>query len=374
MKIAMIILAAGFSERMGALKPLLPIGGESALLRTVSLGRLEKIHSISVVTGHRHEEVEAELALGRAKNVRHVYNSHYADGMFTSVKAGIHSLPGDIDGFMLLPVDHCAVAPETLEKVIAAFVLSNGRAVVYPTYNGERGHPPLIPYGFAAGIKAYDGADGMRGFLAPYPYEEVEVDDRGILLDMDTPPDYEALLTHLGLPTYPDDAASRRLIAKYQMPEHIIAHCCQVNDLAQHIAGMLRRKGVKLNTDLLSTACLLHDIARLEPEHATAGAKLLLQEGYPAAARLVAVHMDLPDDDSPAPDEASLLYLADKLSRYGKITTPEETLSVLKTRYADDTAALAHAIARMKRAFSILDMLKNRYKIGFEDIADCMAE
>jgi CTP:molybdopterin cytidylyltransferase MocA len=123
MKIAMIILAAGFSERMGVLKPLLPVGGESALLRAVGLGRHEKIHSISIVTGHRHEEVQAELMKCGAKNIRHIHNAKYAEGMFTSVKAGIHSLPGDIDGFLLLPVDHCAVRPETLEKVIAAYIL-----------------------------------------------------------------------------------------------------------------------------------------------------------------------------------------------------------------------------------------------------------
>jgi CTP:molybdopterin cytidylyltransferase MocA len=374
MKIAMIILAAGFSERMGVLKPLLPVGGESALLRAVGLGRHEKIHSISVVTGHRHEEVEAELLRCRAKNTRHVYNSRYAEGMFTSVKAGIHSLPNDIDGFLLLPVDHCAVKPETLEKVIAAFVLSNGQAVVYPTYSGEHGHPPLIPYGFTAGIRDYDGNDGMRGFLSPYPFEEVDVDDRGILLDMDTPSDYEALLTHLGLPTYPDEETCNRLLEKYQTPENTVAHSRQVRDLALCIAGLLKKQGIAVNEDLLSAACLLHDMARLEPEHATAGAKLLLQEGYPAAARLVAVHMDLPDDYIPKPDEMSLLYLSDKLSRHGKISSIEETNAVLKARFADDPAALAHAKARMDRANAILDMLKDRYKIGLEDISGKLAE
>ncbi len=369
MKIGMIILAAGFSKRMGVLKPLLPVSGESALLRAVRLGRSEKIHSISVVTGHRHEEVEAELLKCRTKNVRHIYNSKYAEGMFTSVKAGIHSLPNDIDGFLLLPADCCAVKTETLEKVISTFILSRGQAIVYPTYNGERGHPPLIPYSFAAGIREYDGSGGMRGFLAPYPYEEVDTDDRGILLDMDTPVEYEALLTHLGLPTYPDEETCYRLLEKHTTPENVITHCRQVNTLAQRIAELLRGKGVCLNESLLSAACLLHDIARLEPEHEAAGAKLLLREGYPAAARLVAAHMDLPGGYSPTLDETALLYLADKLSRYGKISTIEETLVALRPRFTDNPAALAYAEKRLEYAQTILDVLRNSYEITYDDIA-----
>jgi hypothetical protein len=289
--------------------------------------------------------------------------------MFTSVRAGIHSLPNDVDGFLLLPVDHCGVKPETMERVIAAYVLSNGQAVIYPTYNGERGHPPLIPFGFAEGIRDYDGGGGMQGFLAPYPYAELETDDRGILLDMDTPRDYEALLTHLGLPVYPDEEACTLLVEKYQTPENVIAHCRQVNDLALRIAGLLLNKGVRINKDLLSAACLLHDIVRLEPAHEMAGAKLLLTEGYPAAARLVAAHMDLPVDYSPEPDEAALLYLADKLSRYGKTTSVEDTLTSLRTRYASDPGALARAEKRMTHAHAILEMLKEKYDIKYNDIA-----
>lgn len=374
MKIGMIILAAGLSKRMGVLKPLLPVGGESALLRAAGLGKAEKIHIISVVTGHRREEVEAELLRCRAKNVRHIYNKRYSEGMFTSIQAGIHSLPNDVDAFLLLPVDHCAVKPETLERVIAAFVLSNGQAVVYPTYNGERGHPPLIPFGFAAGIRDYDGSGGMRGFLAPYPFEEVDVDDRGILLDMDTPSDYESLLTHLGLPVYPDEETCVRLLEKYKTPENVIVHCRQVNALALRIAELLIEKNIQINKDLLSAACLLHDIVRPEAAHETAGAKLLLTEGYPAVARLIASHMDLPGDYGPKPDETALLYLADKLFRDGEISSIDETTARLRTRYAGDSDALARAAQRMAHARMILEMLQNTYKISYQEISGAPVE
>lgn len=371
MKIAMIILAAGFSERMGVLKPLLPVGGESALLRAVSLGRLEKIHSISVVTGNQREVIEAELMRSRAKNIRHIYNKHFAEGMFTSVKVGIHSLPGDIDGFFLLPVDHCAVMPETLEKTIAAFILSNGQAVVYPTYHNERGHPPLIPYSFAADIKEFDGTDGMRGYLSVFPFDEVDVNDPGTLLDMDTPRDYAALLTQLGLPTYPDENACRRLLEKYNTPAHIVTHCRQVNALALRMAELLGEKGVIIDKGLLTSACLLHDIQKLQPEHADAGSKLLLTEGYPATAMLIAAHMDLPEDYKPNPDEMSLLYLADKLFRNGEIVDPQAKINELPSLFPDDPEAVKNAKRRMVCAEAILDMLKVRFDINFADIQPC---
>ena len=370
MKIAMIILAAGYSQRMGVLKPLLPVGTESALHRAVSLGKTENVHLISVVTGHRHEDVEAELYKKHAKNVRHIYNAAFSEGMFSSVRAGIHSLPHDIDGFLLLPTDHCAVKPDTVEKVIATFILTNGQAVVYPVMDRRRGHPPLIPRRFVDDINDYTGKDGMRGYLSQYPYEEVEVDDEGVYMDMDTPSDYSALLTHLGLPVYPDKDACRDLMAKYNMPENIVGHSRLVETLALKTAALLSEKGVDINTDLLSSACLLHDIARKQPEHAEAGAKLLVMEGWPETAKLVSQHMDLPDGFQPGADALSLLYLSDKLARQDRPVPLEETIIGLSKRFADNPVALARAKARMAHAKAVMEHLTIQYGISLEDIID----
>ena len=323
---------------------------------------------ISVVTGHRHEEVETELYKAHAKNVRHIYNAAFTDGMFSSVKAGIHSLPHDIDGFLLLPVDHCAVKPDTVEKVIASYILSGGSAVIYPVMDGRRGHPPLIPKKYIDGIKDYDGMDGMRGFLSQFPFEEVEVDDAGIYLDMDTPSDYSALLTYLDLPVYPDADKCRDLMEKYQMPENIAAHSRLVEKLALKTAALLAEKGVAVNTKLLSSACLLHDIARLEPNHAEAGAKLLLAEGWPETARLVSLHMDLPEGFQPGTDSLSLLYLSDKLARKEKPVPLEKTISGLSERFSEDPVALERARERMVRAQEIMQLLNRQFGIRTEDI------
>jgi hypothetical protein len=82
--------------------------------------------------------------------------------------------------------------------------------------------------------------------------------------------------------------------------------------------------------------------------------KLLLKEGYPAAAGIVGVHMDLPEDAEGLPLETILVYLADKLYRRGEIVPVEETLKAVKTRFADNPEALTRAKKRMVPARSIL--------------------
>jgi CTP:molybdopterin cytidylyltransferase MocA len=134
-----------------------------------------------------------------------VENRGYADGMFSSVLAGVAALPDAARAFFLLPGDCCAVLPETLTGLIKAF--ERLQTTVFPTFDSQRGHPPLIPYSLAAALLEYGGEGGTKGFLAQYPSAELPVSDGGILLDMDTPRDYADMLRSLNLaPDRPDGA------------------------------------------------------------------------------------------------------------------------------------------------------------------------
>jgi HD superfamily phosphodiesterase len=108
---------------------------------------------------------------------------------------------------------------------------------------------------------------------------------------------------------YPDAAERRRLFQLCQTPDAVIAHGAAVARCAADLAQQL---SCPVDTDLLTAACLLHDLTRGNPDHAHSGAQVLEQAGYPSLAALVAVHHDLPEDACP---EACLLYLADKLVR-----------------------------------------------------------
>lgn len=351
MKTAVIILAAGYSSRMGAFKPLLPVGGERALSRAVSLGTAARADSILVVTGHRRGEIEALLPPGAIP----VFNPEFDRGMFSSVRAGIRALPPGTEAFFLLPVDCAAVGAETLTVLAAAY---DGCAVLYPEHGGRRGHPPLIPARFTAGIEGYDGTDGMRGFLAGLPARRVPVNDPGILLDMDTAADYAALLRALGLPPCPTEAECAALFKKYQTPDAVVAHGREVAQIAGDLAGQLLAKGAPLDPELTRCAALLHDLCRTEDRHAEAGAAALLEAGFPAVAEIVAVHMDLPENAETVSLEAQLVYLADKLCRRGRVVPLRETLAGFS---GGDPGAYSGAHRRLHAADAVLRRLHDAY-------------
>ena len=115
--IVAIVLAAGFSSRMGAFKPLLPFGERTLIDHFVTNLRKAGVERIHVVTGFQAGDLAPELTrLG----VTRVHNPNFAAGMFSSVRAGVASLPPDADAFLLAPVDVPLLRPSTIARVLHA--------------------------------------------------------------------------------------------------------------------------------------------------------------------------------------------------------------------------------------------------------------
>lgn len=197
----MVILAAGLSERMGAFKPLLPVGSSPAILRDIKTAVAAGVGDIIIVTGHSRIELERVLS-ANAPGVRTVFNRRFEEGMLSSVRAGVSALSADCAAFFLLPADCCAVSVETLKLLVGEIERDETNSVIYPVHKGVRGHPPLIPAQYADRILADSSIDGLRSILAPLPSIELETFDPGVLLDMDTPEDYAHILAYFGLPNY----------------------------------------------------------------------------------------------------------------------------------------------------------------------------
>ena len=361
----MIILAAGLSERMGVFKPLLPVGRRPAVLRCIDTA-LEagiRVGDITVVTGFNAGALEPIVG-GAHPEVRLAENATYREGMFSSVQTGLAALPAGTDAFFLLPADCCGVTSDALKMLIGRLCDVGENAVIRPSYQGRRGHPPLIPAKYARPLRAYAGDDGLKGFLRTLPAVEVEMDGPGALLDMDTPEDYAQLLVHLNLPVSPDRAQCAELFAKYKAPGDVVSHGEHVAAVALDLARSMASRGASLNTDLLESACLLHDIARTEANHARAGMNLLLKEGYPAAAKLVGMHMDLPDGVPDDIAEGELLFLADKLCRRGRIVSIDDRVNELSSAYPPDSEAFINALSRMASARAILVALTAKFGIS----------
>ncbi len=191
---AAIILAAGYSRRMERFKPLLPIGGTTLVDRLISTF-LDTNVEVYVVVGYRADEIRAAI---EDRNVVVVENPNYNLGMFTSVQAGVRSLVSGYDAFFVMPADVPLVGPFTIESLMTASAQHRGR-IIYPVFEKRRGHPPLIPMSLAPKITASGNDHSLRDVLHSFERLalEVNVPDSGILLDIDTPDDYDSLVKRL---------------------------------------------------------------------------------------------------------------------------------------------------------------------------------
>lgn len=182
-----IVLAAGYSSRMGTFKPLLPLGSATAVERAVMSLRNGGVYDIVVVTGHRAEELRPLLA---RLDAREAHNQQAELGMFSSVLAGVAALPDSATAIFVLPVDTPLVKASTVRDLSRAYLTSR-TAVVYPTFRGKRGHPPLIALSCFSELLPPTLMGGLAAVLARQTNViDLPVLDEGILWDMDTPEDY----------------------------------------------------------------------------------------------------------------------------------------------------------------------------------------
>jgi CTP:molybdopterin cytidylyltransferase MocA len=190
--LAAVVLAAGYSRRMGAFKPLLPFGSTTVIERVIATIREAGVETIRVVVGWQAEQLIPVLA---RRGIPWVRNERFEDGMFSSVQAGVRSLPSGLRAFFILPGDMPLVHPSTLTRLIAAWDAQPG-GIVYPCYQGRRGHPPLIAAAYIPEILAEAPPGGLRELLAHHAQDarDIEVTDPGILVDLDTPDAYQESL------------------------------------------------------------------------------------------------------------------------------------------------------------------------------------
>ncbi|MEW6257260.1 MAG: molybdopterin-binding/glycosyltransferase family 2 protein [Pseudomonadota bacterium] len=185
--IAAVVLAAGRGTRMpGANKLLETIGDTVVVRRVVEAAVAGGADPVLVVTGHERERVAASLT-GLPVSV--VENAAFAQGLSTSVAAGIRAVPDTCQGALLMLGDMPLVDGPLVQKLIAAFSPAEGRLVVVPLAEGRRGNPVLWSRRFFPALSALEGDMGARALLAAHPEAvmEVETSGPGATLDVDTP-------------------------------------------------------------------------------------------------------------------------------------------------------------------------------------------
>jgi molybdenum cofactor cytidylyltransferase len=185
-KVAALVLAAGQGRRMGGPNKLLSTVNGQPLVRIAAEAALKsKAASVTVVTGHRKDDVET--ALGGLR-VKFIHNPDYEEGLSTSLRAGLQGLPADIDGAVVLLADMPAVDAATIDKLIGAFNPEQGALLVVPTFAGKRGNPVLWSSRYFPALMAVQGDTGGRHLIGENPEAVAEVEiGETVALDIDTP-------------------------------------------------------------------------------------------------------------------------------------------------------------------------------------------
>ena len=194
--ISAIILAAGESKRMGQQKLLMSWGKVSVIQHVISVFAKAGVDEIVVVTGSHREEVEANLSqLKKDYPVRSLFNEDFATGdMLSSIQCGLRALtPKPEDAALIALGDQPQVREGSVRRVCKTFE-ETGSPLVVPSYHMRRGHPWLVARSLWDAILALRNPQTPRDFLNSHADEikYVEVDDEGILADLDTPEQYRA--------------------------------------------------------------------------------------------------------------------------------------------------------------------------------------
>lgn len=175
-----VVLAAGYSSRANTNKLALEIDGIPILSRIVMT--LQHVcHDIVVVSGHYNQEV-TQLMAG-IQSVQVVHNKNYKDGMFSSVKTGMSHIDHDC---LLIPGDYPTVNRRTLDQLI------EGNGIIrVPIYKGRKGHPIFISKKLVKPLLNHPDTSNLKVFRDLYEVEYIEVQDQGVMMDVDTIEDYQ---------------------------------------------------------------------------------------------------------------------------------------------------------------------------------------
>ncbi len=191
-----IVPACGQSTRMGRPKLALPLGRRTVIEHIVSTLLAGGVERVLVVIGPHVRQLQALAANAVAQVLAQAEST--AD-MRSTVERGLEWFeertgPALDDWWFLAPADHPAFAAGVVRELLTA--RTNTHTIIVPTHTGCRGHPALLRWRHAAGIRAMSANLGINCYLRDRRHETLEllVSDPGILANLDTPEDYERML------------------------------------------------------------------------------------------------------------------------------------------------------------------------------------
>lgn len=349
-----IILAAGYSSRMGEFKPLMNLNGKTPVERCISLFENCGVNNIIIVTGHLSYRIKEKLN----ENIISIINDRYNEGMFSSIQAGLGVLPKHTDAFFLLPVDIPSVKEHTVKRMMKSYEeIDDG--ILFPTFNNKKGHPTLISSSLVKEILTKNPEGGLREILNAHKdkwhYEELA--DRGILLDMDVKEDFKVLYEHVLKEPFPDYEECMEILRLSNVKQEIIEHMISVSEFSRKITNQLNKKGYNLNINAVQAGAILHDVAKEKKNHAEEGAKIVREFGYECLSEIISEHIELKDFSKIA--EKEIVYICDKLVKGTKLTTLDNRFEWAFNKYKNELEILKNINKRYEHAKKIKEAIEN---------------
>jgi len=188
--VAGVILAGGGSSRLGQAKQLLKWRGQTLVRHVANTALTANLDPVVVVTGFMAEEVSAALD-GLPLEI--VHNADWQNGLSASVRTGLRALPAQTGGVVFMLADQPQIPPGLIRSLVESHA-SDLSALVAPLIDGERGNPVLFDRRTFPDLLELSGDTGGRTLFSRYRPTWVPWHDSNLLLDVDTPEDYQRLL------------------------------------------------------------------------------------------------------------------------------------------------------------------------------------
>ena len=197
-----IVLAAGSSQRMGTPKALLKIGEKTFLQHIVETLHSARIIDVVIVVGAEAEKIQKTIIWFDGKVV---INNDWHKGQLSSIIAGLNALdltksePEEIHGAIICPVDHPLLTQSLLVDLLQGYWLSKKRIII-PIHRGKRGHPIIFDRELFDDIRNAPIDIGARAVVRNHEQDiqEVDVNDEGVLINIDSPDDYKKYIQNYG--------------------------------------------------------------------------------------------------------------------------------------------------------------------------------
>jgi molybdenum cofactor cytidylyltransferase len=187
--ITAIVMASGYSKRMGENKLLIEFRGKPIIKWVLEALKNSKVDRTIVVT-----RGETILGMGREYGFDVVENNEASEGISASIRLGVEHA-GDSDGYLFVAADQPFLSSELIDTLVDHFIKCP-KCIVVPSYEGRRGNPVLFPSDLRADFLNLRGDTGGKAVISlnRARVESVEIEDEMVLVDIDTREEFERLI------------------------------------------------------------------------------------------------------------------------------------------------------------------------------------